>query len=78
LNFLKDKVKKYHEKKLAEAKQKLISYHESKNELERQIQNVSKEESYKIKEKIEKQKEFIQIWTKNIDIINKELQKLKS
>jgi len=76
--FLKEKVKKYQEKKLSEAKQKLDYYTEIKNHLEKQLQNSTKEESFGIKEKIEKQKEFIEIWSKNIIKINKELKKLKS
>ena len=78
MNFLKEKVKKYQEKKLSEAKQKLDYYPDLKNHLEKQLQNSNEEESFGIKEKIKKQKEFIEIWSKNIASINKELKKLKS
>lgn len=78
MNFLKEKVKKYQEKKLSEAKQKLDYYTDLKNHLEKQLQNSNEEESFGIKEKIKKQKEFIEIWSKNIASINKELKKLKS
>jgi len=78
MNFLKEKIKKYQEKKLSEAKQKLDYYVEVKNHLEKQLQDSSEEDSFEIKEKIKKQKEFIEIWSKNIRAINKELAKLKS
>jgi len=78
LNFLKDKIKKYQEKKLAEAQQKLGYYKKTKNQLELNLQQASEEESAEIKEKISKQNEFIEIWTKNINTINRELKKLKS
>ncbi len=78
MNFLKEKVKKYQEKKLSEAKQKLDYYTEIKNHLEKQLQNDTEEDSFGIKEKIKKQKEFIEIWSKNINAITKELKKLKS
>jgi len=78
MNFLKEKVKKYQEKKLSEAKQKLDYYTEIKNHLEKQLQNSTEEDSFGIKEKIKKQKEFIEIWSKNVNTINKELKKLKS
>lgn len=78
MNFLKEKIKKYQQKKLSEAKQKLDYYSDLKNHLEKQLQNCNEEESFGIKEKIKKQKEFIEIWSKNIESINKELKKLKS
>ena len=78
MNFLKEKVKKYQEKKLSKAKQKLDYYTEIKNHLEKQLQNSTEEDSFGIKEKIKKQKEFIEIWSKNVNTINKELKKLKS
>ena len=61
-----------------EAQQKLEYYKKTKNQLEENLQQASEEESTEIKEKIRKQKEFIEIWTKNITTINKELKKLKS
>lgn len=78
MNFLKNKVKKYQEKKLVEAKQKLEYYKDLKKDFEKQLKNSSQEESIEIQENIVKQNEFIDIWTKNINVINKELQKLKS
>jgi len=78
MNFFRDKVKKYQEKKLAEAKQKLEYYKESKKNLEKLLNNSTHKEKEEIQEKIVKQGEFIEIWTKNIESIKKELKKLKS
>ena len=78
MNFLKDKVQKYQEKKLLEAKEKLQFHKETKNQLERQLKNIGVAESYEIKKEITKHKEFIEIWDKNIDSIKKQLKKIKS
>ena len=78
MNFLKDKVKKFQEKKLDEAKQKLESYKQTKKTLENLLCDSTDIDSEEIKEKIRKQNEFIEIWTKNIEKIKKEIQKLKS
>ena len=78
MKFLKNKVQKYQEKKLLEANQKLKSHTEIKNQLEEQLKTSNKDQSPEIIKKIEKQKEFIEIWKKNINAINKQLKKLKS
>jgi hypothetical protein len=78
LNFLKEKVQKYQEKKLLEAKEKLKFHTEIKNQLERRLKTMDGEKSNEVKKKIEKQDEFIEIWKKNIDSINKQIKKLKS
>ncbi len=78
MNFLKDKVKKYQEKKLVEAKEKLKIYTKTKNQLENKLKTASENESLEIKKNIEKLEEFIKIWKKNIDTINKQIKKLKS
>ena len=78
MNFLKDKVKKFQEKKLDEAKQKLESYKQTKKTLENLLCDSTDIDLEEIKEKIRKQNEFIEIWTKNIEKIKKEIQKLKS
>lgn len=75
MNFLKDKVQKYQEKKLLEAKEKLRFHTETKNQLEKQLKTVDVVDSYEIKKKIKKHKEFIEIWDKNVDSINKQLKK---
>jgi hypothetical protein len=78
LNFLKEKVQKYQEKKLIEAKEKLKFHSEIKNQLERGLKTVDGEQSKEVKKKIEKQKELIEIWKKNVDSVTKQLKKLKS
>jgi hypothetical protein len=78
LNFLKEKVQKYQEKKLLEAKEKLKFHTEIKNQLERRLKTMDGEKSNEVKKKIEKQDEFIEIWKKNIDSIIKQIKKLKS
>ena len=78
MNFLKEKVQKYQEKKLLEAKEKLKFYTEIKNQLERRLKTIDDEQVNEVKKKIEKQDEFIEIWKKNIDSINTQIRKLKS
>ena len=76
MKFLKDKIKKYHEKKLLEANQKLESHIEIKNQMEEQLKSTHNEKSMGLKTKIEKQKELIRIWNKNIEVIKKQLKNL--
>ena len=78
MNFLKDRVKKYQEKKLVEAKEKLKIYTTAKNQLENKLKTANENESLEIKKNIEKQKEFIKIWNINIETINKQIKKLNS
>jgi chromosome segregation ATPase len=78
MNFLKNKVKRYQEKKLDEANQKLEYYKETRKNLEKQLQNSTDQKYDEIKAQIDKQNEFIEIWTRNIVAIKKEIQKLKS
>ena len=78
MNFLKDKVKKYQEKKLLEAKEKLKFHTLTKTRLEKQLELTHNEDSEEIKKEIEKQQEFIVIWKKNVDSINKQIKKLNS
>ncbi|HUT05216.1 MAG TPA: hypothetical protein VMW74_00795 [Nitrosopumilaceae archaeon] len=73
MNFLKDKVKKYQEKKLLDANHKLESHTEIKKQLEEQLKIMDDDLSFEIKRKIEKQKELIRIWKKNIEVIKKQL-----
>ncbi len=78
MNFLKDKVRKYQEKKLEEANQKLKYHSEIKNKLEKQLKSEENDQFSEIKKNIEKQKELIKIWEKNIETIKKQIKKLKS
>ena len=76
MNFLKDKVKKYQEKKLGESKEKLKFYTDYKIQLEKQLKSVKDEEITGIKKQIEKQDTFIKIWKNNIESITKQMKKI--
>lgn len=78
MNFLKDKVKKYQEKKLLEAKEKLKFYTLAKTRLENQLELSNDEDHEEIKKEIEKQQEFVTIWKKNVESITKQIKKLNS
>ena len=78
MNFLKDKVKKYQEKKLLEAKEKLKFYTMNKTRLEKQLELSNDKDHEEIKKEIEKQQEFVVIWKKNVESINKQIKKLNS
>jgi hypothetical protein len=76
LNFLKDKVKKYQEKKLMESKEKLKFYTNCKIQLENQLKSAKDEEKNGIKKQIEKQDAFIKIWKNNIESITRQMKKI--
>ncbi len=78
MNFLKDKVRKYQEKKLLEAEQKLQFHMETKSKLEKELKKFDEGNVDDIKKEIEKNDNFIKIWKKNIDSINKQKKKLDS
>ena len=75
LNFLTDKVRKYQEKKLNDAIQKLKIHQKLKKRLESELKTTN-DESNSIKNEIEKQNENIIIWEKNIIKIREQLEKL--
>ncbi|MBS3925695.1 MAG: hypothetical protein KGZ34_03255 [Nitrosarchaeum sp.] len=78
MNFLKEKIQKYNEKKLKDALKKMKFYTDAKKQLEIQLTIATDYESkIEIKEKIEHHNEFINIWKKNIDVINKQSKKLE-
>lgn len=77
LNFLKEKVRKYQEKKLEESKEKIRFHTETKKRLENELISDSASAS-KLKKEIEKQDKLIKIWEKNVDSINKQIKKLDS
>ena len=78
MNFLKEKIQKYHEKKLEDAFTKMKFHEDAKKQLETDLKIVNSDESKtKIEEKIDYQNEMISIWKKNIDTINKQLKKLE-
>jgi len=78
LNFLKEKIQKYHEKKLKDALQKLQLHQDRKKHLETILKTTDNESKIDIEEEIGKQNEFIGIWEKNIEKINEQLKKLQS
>ena len=77
LNFLKEKVRKYQEKKLVESKEKIKLHTEIKKRLEQELKSDSAD-TIKLKKEIENQDKFIKIWEKNIESINKQIKKLDS
>ncbi len=78
LNFLKEKIQKYHEKKLKDALQKLQLYQDRKKHLETILKTTDNESKIDIEEEIGKQNDIIGIWGKNIEKINEQLKKLQS
>lgn len=78
MNFLKEKIQKYNEKKLKDALKKMKFHTDAKKQLEIQLKIATDYESkIEIKEKIEHHNEFINIWKKNIEVINKQSKKLE-
>jgi len=78
LNFLKEKILKYHEKKLKDALKEIEFHLDRKKQLEMQLKIVSNDESkMEIKEGIDNQNKTIAIWKKNIEIIDKQLKKFE-
>jgi len=78
MNFLKEKIQKYNEKKLKDALNKMKFYIDAKKQLEIQLKIATDYESkIELKEKIENHNEFINIWKKNIEVINKQSKKLE-
>jgi len=75
LNFLTDKVRKYQEKKLNDAIQKLKLHQKLKKRLESELKTTN-DESNSIKNEIKKQNENITIWEKNIITIKEQIKKL--
>jgi len=77
LNFLTEKIKKYHEKKLNDALQELQFHQEVKKRLETNLKTVDDESKRSIEEEISKENEIIDIWKNNIEKINEQLKKLQ-
>ena len=78
MNFLTEKIQKYHEKKLNDALQELQFHQEIKKRLETNLKTTDDESRRSIEEKIGKESEIIDIWRKNIEKINEQLKKLKN
>jgi len=77
LNFLTEKIQKYHEKKLNDALQELQFHQEIKKRLETNLKTADDESKIGIEEEISKENEIIDIWRKNIEKINEQLAKLQ-
>ena len=77
MNFLTEKIQKYHKKKLNDALQKLQFHQEIKKRLETNLKTTDDESKRNIEEKIGKENEIIDIWKNNIEKINEQLAKLK-
>ena len=78
MNFLKDKVRKYQEKKLVEAKENLESHIKIKRQLESQLKALDDKHTQELEQKIENQEKLVAIWKKNVISIEKQLKKLNS
>ena len=78
LNFLTEKIQKYHEKKLNDALQELQFHQEVKKRLETNLKTTDDESKIGIEKEIDKENKIIDIWEKNIQKINERLKKLKN
>ena len=76
LNFLTDKVRKYQEKKLNDAIQKLKLHQKIKKCLELELKTTN-DKSDSITKEITAQNEIISIWEKNIIKIKEQIEKLQ-
>lgn len=75
---IKNKIRKYHKKKLYDALAELKFHKNVKNRLESELISASNDESkLEITRSIAKQNNIICIWEKNIEKINKQLEKIK-
>ena len=77
MNFLTEKIQKYHEKKLNDALQELQFHQEIKKRLETNLKTADDESKIGIEEENSKENEIIDIWGKNIEKINEQLAKLQ-
>ena len=77
MNFLTEKIQKYHEKKLNDALQELQFHQDVKKRLETNLKTTDGESKMGIEEEISKENEIIDIWKRNIGKINEQLKKLQ-
>ena len=77
MNFLTEKIQKYHEKKLNDALQELQFHQEVKKHLETDLKTTDDESKMSIEEEIDKENKIIDIWKNNIKKINEQLTKLQ-
>jgi len=78
LNFLTNKIQKYHEKKLKDALQNLQFHQDAKKRLDTNLKTTDEKSKINIEQEIGKHNEMIVIWKKNIEKINEQLKKLQS
>ena len=76
LNFLTEKVRKYQEKKLNDALQKIKLHQEIEQRLKIELKTSNEKSKVTIEKEISKQNESIEIWKKNVVKIKKEIAKL--
>ena len=76
LNFLTEKVRKYQEKKLNDALQKLKIHQEIKTRLNTELKTSNEKSKGSIEKEIIIQNESIEIWGKNIVKIKEQIAKL--
>jgi len=76
LNFLTEKVRKYQEKKLNDALQKLKLHQEIKIRLKTELKISNEKSKGSIEKEITTQNESIEIWEKNIVKIKEQIAKL--
>ena len=77
LNFLTEKVRKYQEKKLGDALQKIKLHQEIEQRLKIELKTSNEKSKDTIEKEIAKQNESIEIWKKNVVKIKKEIAKLQ-
>ncbi len=77
MNFLTQKIQKYHEKKLNDALQKLKLHQKIKKRLKTEQKTADVKSKMIIEEEISKQDEAIDIWEKNIMKIKEQMTKLQ-
>ena len=77
LNFLTDKIRKYHDKKLNDALQKIKFHQEIEKRLKIELKTSNENSKNSLEKEIAKQNESIEIWKKNVTKIKEEIAKLQ-
>lgn len=78
MNFLKNSIQKYHEKKLKQAIKELEYHMKIKHKIERQLKTTQDENTkHEIQKQLEKQNRLVSIWENNIEKIKKQLKQLE-
>jgi len=77
LNFLTEKVLKYHKKKLNDALEKIKLHQELEKRLKIELKTSNEISKSSIEKEIATQNESIEIWKNNVTKIKKEIEKLQ-